>query len=104
MEGSMAAGRQAWYRGITESFILIHRQQAERERERERERELLKPQNLLLVTHLLQQGHTSSNKATPPNPFQRVRQRMTKHPNTEAYRGHSHYIRFCFLNIAKQKW
>ena len=51
----MAAGRQAWYRGITESFILIHRQQAERERERERERELLKPQKpigAILITYV----------------------------------------------------
>ena len=29
---------------------------------------LLKPQNPLPVKHFLQQGHTFSSKATPPNP------------------------------------
>ena len=45
--------------------------------------EHLKPQSPSLVTRFLQQGHTSSNKTTPPNRLTALAEEISQQPGIE---------------------
>jgi hypothetical protein len=63
-QGSTAVFRQAWYWQSQVVYIFIQRKPGADCPQGARRRF---PRQITIVTHFLQQGHTSCNKAVPPN-------------------------------------